>query len=279
MSNAVRSLLIKVGAISTLMFIGLTLAPSAQAESTLDKINRTGVFLAGVRYDFPPVGTVDDAGKPTGFGPALAKIFADKLGAKVQYVQVTSKSRIPLLQNGSIDADIGPTTPTVDRNKVVDFTIPYVWDGDSLIVYKGASLNIKDYAPPKKIATTQGSLFGTLVKELVPNAELVLFQEFPDTLVALINHKVDAVATNHFNAVTFVKKYPQLVVGNDYFQDPWAIGIRQDDTKWRNFLNFTMQEMWKSGEYQKLYAQYFGELPAFHMWSEFRLQPGIGGVD
>jgi len=150
MSKAVRSLLIKVGAIATLMFIGLTLAPSAQAENTLDKIHRTGVFLAGVRYDFPPVGTVDDAGKPTGFGPALAKSFADKLGVKVQYVQVTSKSRIPLLLNGSIDADIGPTTPTVERNKVVDFTIPYVWDGDSLIVYKGASLNITDYAPPQE---------------------------------------------------------------------------------------------------------------------------------
>lgn len=279
MSKAVRSLLHDIGAVVVLMVIGLVLAASAQAESTFDKIKRTGVFLAGVRYDFPPVGSVDNAGKPTGFGPALAKIFAEKLGVKVEYVQVTSKTRIPLLQNGSIDADIGPTTPTVERNQVVDFTIPYVWDGASFLVHKGASVNIKDYAPPKKIATTQGSLFVNYVKELVPNADFVLFQEYPDALVALVNHKVDAVATNHFSAVAFTKKYPELVVGNDYFKDPWAIGIRQDDTKWRNFLNFTMQEMWKSGEYQKLYAQYFDEAPAFHMWSEFRLQPGIGGVD
>jgi len=279
MLKVTRSLLLCIGVFAPLICVSFAPIASAQTESTLDKIKRTGVFLAGIRYDYPPVGSVDDAGKPTGFGPALAKIFADKLGVKVQYVQVTSKTRIPLLQNGSIDADIGPTTPTVERNQVVDFTIPYVWDGASFVVRKGSSVNIKDYGPPKKIATVQGSQFVNYVKELVPNAEFVIFQEYPEALTALNNHKVDAVATNHFSGVTYTKKYPDLVVGNDYFKDPWAIGIRQDDTKWRNFLNFTMQEMWKSGEYQKLFAQYFDEAPAFHMWSEFRLQPGIGGVD
>lgn len=257
----------------------MALSTAARAESTLDKIKRTGVFLAGVRYDFPPVGSVNDAGQPVGFGPALAKEFANKLGVKVNYVQVTSNTRIPLLLNGSIDADIGPTTPTVERSRVVAFTIPYVWDGASFVTHKGSSLDIKDYGPPKKVATTQGSLFVDYVKELVPNVNFVIFQEYPDAVAALLNHKVDAVATNHFSAVAFAKRYPQLVVGNDYFKDPWAIGIRQDDTKWRNFLNFTMQEMWKSGTYQKLYAKYFGEPPAFHMWSEYRLQPGIGGSD
>ena len=279
MSQATRRVFQHLSGILYMTLMCCALAAPVSAENTLDKIKRTGVFLAGVRYDFPPVGSVDNSGTPVGFGPALAKIFADKLGVKVEYVQVTSKTRIPLLQNGSIDADIGPTTPTVERNMVVDFTIPYVWDGASFLVLKGESRDIKDYGPPKKIATTQGSQFVNYVKELVPNADFVFFQEYPDAVTALMNGKVAAVATNHFSASVFASKHPELVVGNDYFKDPWAIGVRQDDSKWRNFLNFTMQEMWKTGEYQKLYEQFFGEAPAFHMWSEFRLQPGIGGVD
>ena len=49
-----------------------TIAAYAQLE-TLDKIKRTGVFTAGVRADFPPIGSVDDKGEPIGFGPGLSR--------------------------------------------------------------------------------------------------------------------------------------------------------------------------------------------------------------
>ena len=253
-------------------------APAAaqQPQSTLDKIKASGKFLAGVRFDFPPIGSVDNAGKPIGFGPELAKLFADKLGVQVEYVQVTSKNRFPLLQNGSIDADIGPTTPTVKREEVVDFSIPYVWDGVSLLVKKGGSRNVKDYGPPKKIACTQGSFIIDLIKAELPNAEFVLFQEYPDAVVALQNNKVDAVGVNTFNGVAFTKKNPNLEVTEDFVVDPWAIGVRENDSKWRDFINLTMQELWQEGKYQALYETHFGARPKFKMWSEFRLQPGVG---
>src|SRR4051794_38673525 len=122
-----------------------TICANAQTESTFDKIKRTGVFTAGVRADFPPIGSVDDSGNPVGFGPELAKIFADKMGVKVKYVFVSSPNRIPLIQNGCIDADIGLTTPSKSRNELIDFTTPYIWDSIVLLVKKGASKNIKDY--------------------------------------------------------------------------------------------------------------------------------------
>lgn len=253
-----------------------TVSTAQQPQSTLDKVKSSGKFLAGVRFDFPPVGSVDNSGKPIGFGPELAKLFADKLGVQVEYVQVTSKNRFPLLQSGGIDADIGPTTPTVKREEVVDFSIPYVWDGVSLLIKKGGSRNVKDYGPPKKVAFTQGSFIIDLVKAEVPNVEMVLFQEYPDAVVALQNGKVDAVGVNTFNGIAFTKKNPSLETGEDFVVDPWAIGLRENDSKWRDFINITMQELWQQGTYQTLYEKHFGDKPKFKMWSEFRLQPGIG---
>src|SRR5215212_3869134 len=120
-----------------LLLVGPLLSGAA-AESVFDKIKRTGTFTAGVRADFAPIGSVDDSGNPIGFGPELAKIFSDKMGVKVRYVIVTSASRIPLVQNGGIDADIGLTTPTKQRNEQVDFTTPYIWDSIAMLVKKGA---------------------------------------------------------------------------------------------------------------------------------------------
>src|SRR5262249_47047984 len=105
--------------------VGLS-AERSSAETTLEKIKRTGVFLAGVRPDYAPFGSLDNNGEPVGFGPELSKIFADKLGVQVKYVLVSSATRIPMIQNGTIDADVGLTTPTKQRNEQIDFTTPYV---------------------------------------------------------------------------------------------------------------------------------------------------------
>jgi len=269
-----------IARLAALLPVPPALASTARAQpapqGTLDKIKATGRFLAGVRFDFPPVGSVDTAGNPVGFGPDLAKLFAEKLSTRVQYVQVTSRNRFVLLQNGGIDADIGPTTPTVKREEVVDFSIPYVWDSVSLIVKKGASPNVRDYGPPRRIATTQGSLIVDYIKMEVSNAQFTLFQEYPEAVSALLNGRVDAVGANTVSATAFVARSPQLELGTPFFHDPFAISVRENDSKWRDFVNVTMQELWLKGTYQALYEKHFGAPPTWKMWSEFRLQPGIG---
>jgi polar amino acid transport system substrate-binding protein len=67
-----------------------------------------------------------------------------------------------------------------------------------------------------------------------------------------------------------------LAVGESFFDDPQAVMIRQNDSKWRNYLNWTIQELWKEGEYQKAYERNFGYPPSFTLWSASGLQPGIG---
>jgi polar amino acid transport system substrate-binding protein len=252
------------------------MSASAQTESIFDKIKRTGVFTAGVRADFPPIGSVDDKGSPIGFGPELSKIFADKMGVQVKYVFVSSPNRIPLIQNGGIDADVGLTTPTKARNELIDFTTPYIWDSIVLLVKKGSSLKVKDYAPPKKISLTQGSSIIDYVKEHVPNAQFVMFQETGHAAAAVLEGKVDAWATDGYAARAISKEHPEFVTGETFALDPMSIGVRQNDSKWLNWLNFTMQEMWQTGEYQALFVKHFGEKPEWQIWSHYRLQPGIG---
>jgi len=261
----------------------MTLVPSpaqtqtqatCDCKSTLDKIKEAGVFKAGIRFDSPPMGYVDGSGKPAGFGADVAAEFAKRLGVKVEYVEGTSRTRIPLLLNGSFDAEIGTTSPTVEREKVVDFTIPYFWDSGAILVRKGDSINPKDYGAPKKIAVTQGSFFIDLYKAIRPDAQFTVFQEYTDSVAALQQKRVDAVLINRSNAVDFAKQQSNLVVGGDFVGVPVGIAVRQNDSKWRNWINLTLQQMWKDGTYKKLYVKHYGEEPKFYMWSPNQLQPG-----
>ena len=190
------------------------------AGDTLAKVKAAGTLLAGVRNDFPPIGSIDTSGKPVGFGPDLAEAFAKKLGVKAEFVPTTSRTRIPLLQNGSIDCEFGITTPTVERENTVDFSIPYVWDAVSIIIKEGASKSVKDYAPPKKVATTQGSYIIELFKQHIANPEIVLFQEYPDAVQALRNGKVDGVGVNRASSVAYVRKGSGLANVGGYGERP-----------------------------------------------------------
>lgn len=274
----IRQTLARVFHVSiTMAVVGLSmaLAGTAVAEDTIEKMKQAGVMKVGVRFDAPPMGTVDNGGKPVGFSVDLGNMIAEKLGVKAEFVQATPKSRIQLLLNGNIDLQIDTLTPTRERNEIVDFTIPFAWDGGVLVVRKGDSLDVKSYGPPKKLAGLQGNYWVKVVQQTVPNAQFTMFQEFPDTFVALMNKKVDGVAINKVLAVAVVKQHPELTMSNNFYEDPWAIAVRQNDSKWRNFLNFYLQELWCKGTYQALYAKWFGEAPKFHLWSEARLQPGI----
>ena len=114
---------------------------TALAESTLDKVKKTGEMLAGVRADNPPMAFRDEKGEWTGFAVDLAQAVAGKLGVKAVFVPTTAQTRTPLLTSGRIDAEFGSTTPTKQREEVVDFTIIYNWDTVVPLVRKGESKN------------------------------------------------------------------------------------------------------------------------------------------
>lgn len=250
-------------------------AQACECKSTYDRIVESGVFKAGIRYDYPPVGYLDTNGKAAGFGPDLATEFAKRLNVKVDLIENTSRTRIPLLLNGTIDAEIGPTSPTVEREKVVDFTIPYMWDSGAVLVRKGDSIEPADYGAPKKVGVTQGSFFVDLYKAVRPDANFTTFQEYTDAATALVQRRVDAVLINRSNALSFAKSLPNIEVGKSFVQLPLGITLRQNDSKWRNWMNWTLQRMWKDGTYQALYRKNFGEDPPFYMWSPSQLQPGL----
>lgn len=271
-----RRSLLKVVVPATLAMAAGVSVPAPAAASTLEKVKSAKKILIGVRNDFPPVGSIDASGNPVGFGPDLGRALAAKLGVSAEFVAVTSRTRIALLEQGAIDIEIGVTTPTAEREKVVDFTIPYIWDSVNLLIRKGSATQLSDYGPPKKIATTQGSYVVTLLKERVPNLNLVLFQEFPEAVLALQNGRVDAVGINRASAVAFLKQDPnRLALSEDFVKDPWAIMVRKNDSDWRTAINHALQQTWVEGTYQALFQKHFGGEPNFYMWSPYMMQPGL----
>ncbi len=268
--------LARTATVLVLAGIAMASAASAQADQTLDTVLKRGKLIAGITYDSPPSGYLDAQGNVLGYCADVARYIAKRLGVSLEFVQITASSRVPLLRTGRIDAEIAITTPNKVRNEVVDFTYTYISDNGVLLVREGQSTKLEDYySPSKMIGSTQGNGFVANWKIQHPDAQFKLYPEESSVIVAVKKGDVDAVLTNEFSAYRFAQQSGGLAVTTPWATSPDSIMVRQDESKWRNWLNWALQRMWLEGTLQKLYKKWYGIEVNFRMGDAGEIQPRV----
>lgn len=246
---------IGIAVVAFLFFTSLGLAQ----ESMFDVVKKRGKLIAGTKYDFPPAGYVDKEGKVVGFDVDILKYIANKLGVELEIKQVTSKTRIPMLVNGNIDMVAAVMNATKKRAEVIDFSIPYYKGGRTILVRKDSGItSIADLESPRKTGSTQGSADAIAFLKLQPKGEVVYFQEHTMAVLALKINKLDAVTTTDVTLHRLNKgDQNYVVIQPTYDPDPWHLGVRHNDSKWRLFLDTTLMEMYANGTLAKLHEKHF----------------------
>ena len=246
-----------------LLVLALAAIPfTAQAQGTLAKIKERGKLIAGVKLDTPPFGTLDDKNEPAGFDIDLVRRIAARIGVPVELVKVTSATRIPLLVSGNVDLVAASMTHTRERDKTIDFSITYYTGGQSLMVPKASTVaGVKDLGG-KQVAVQQGTTLEKNIAALAPTAKVVAFRDYTAAWLALAQGRVDAF-TGSLNILQgFLKDNPNFkIVGDMFSVEPFGVGVRQGDSELRDEINFTIQDLWTSGEYTTLYRTWFNAEP------------------
>ncbi|TCT00489.1 extracellular solute-binding protein (family 3) [Aquabacter spiritensis] len=98
---------------------------SAAAADALADIEKAKVIRIAVPQDFAPFGSVGPDLQPRGYDIDMANYIGKQLGVKVQLVPVTSANRIAYLQTHKVDLVISSLGKNPEREKVIDFSIPY----------------------------------------------------------------------------------------------------------------------------------------------------------
>jgi ABC-type amino acid transport substrate-binding protein len=235
---------------------------NAQTQDTVAQIKSRGKLLAGVKFDTPPFGFLNDKNEPVGFDLDIVRKVAEHIGVPVEFVKVTSPTRIPLLISGNVDLSAASMTHTQERDKTIDFSITYYTGAQSLIVPKNSSIHsIKDLAG-KQVSVQQGTTLEKNIAQAAPNAKIVAFKDYNSAWLALVQGRVDAL-TGSLNILQgFSKDNADFIILPDRFSvEPFGIGVRQSDSSLRDAVNFALQAMWTSGEYATLYKKWFGVEP------------------
>jgi len=112
------------------------------------------------------------------------------------------------------------------------------------------------------VSSVQGSTSEQNIKSKAPQAQVLLFDTYTTAGEALRDGRVDAESTDNVILLGLVDKNPDAfkLVGAPFTQEPYGIGLKKADTVFRNFVNDTLAEAEKNGDWQKAYAATAGKV-------------------
>ena len=240
------------------------LAQAQAAKPMIDEVKERGVLRAGVKNDAPYLGFVDDRGNLAGFEIDLVTDLAKRLGVKVEFEPVKASNRVQLLQQKRIDLIIATVSHYRSRDKVVDFSIPYLYTPQTLLVRKDSGIKTMADLAGKRVGVDAGSGAVKKVPEAQPKAIVQAFQGWPEAFFALERGTVDAVATDNILlaglrvAAPNPDDYVLLTKGGFYSGGYYAVALRENDSKSRDAINFLLQDQWKDGTWKRLFEKWLG---------------------
>jgi len=167
-------------------------------------IQQRGYLTIAVKDNLRPLGFKDATGKLQGLEIDLAQRLAQDLLGKADAVKlqpVANRDRMSMVMDHQVDLAIARVTATESRSRIVNFSLPYYYDGTTLIT--------KDITPPQKIAVLRGSTTIAVVKYYFPRAKLVGVDSYSQALTLLEANTADAFAADASVLSGWVQEYPQ----------------------------------------------------------------------
>ena len=233
---------------------------AARADGTLEAVKKRGTLRVGVTQAPPWFSKDPKSGQwSSGLGVFFGKAMADKLGVKMETVEVSWGNSIAALQADKIDI-MFMIDATPERKQAVDFPeTPLLWYAlaaltrDDLAVKTWEDLNNAGV----KIAVPQASSMDRFVTTHTAKADI---QRFPDNAAAIAafqSGRVDAVVLFHPPLLAARQKLGKgkLVVPTPAQWQASSTALRKGDTEFATWVNQQLAENYKSGQTEKWYEQ------------------------
>lgn len=264
MKRVYRSLLMSI-MLSLVFLLGACGAKNMSEKNVLDDIKKSEKMVWGVKYDTKLFGLMNiEKREVEGFDIDIAKEVTKRLlgsADKAEFVEVTSKTRIPLLKNGNIDAIIATMTISEERKKQVDFSDVYFDAGQSLLVPKGSDVkSVDDLTKGKIVLAVKGSTSAINIKEKAPEATVLELENYAEAFTALQSNQGDAMTTDNSILLGMASENPDYeLAGGNFTDEPYGIAFNKGQEDLVKQVNSILSDMKKDGTYDKIYKKWIKE--------------------
>jgi len=242
--------IIRRTALGLLSAAALVTSGLAQAETTLERIQKQGFIRIGFANE-APYSFATAEGKLTGESPAVFRHVMAKLGVKeVDGVLTEWGSLIPGLRAGRFDAIVASMYITPARCQQIIFANPTYGIGEALVVKKGNPDGVSNYADAvakdKKIAFVAGTAeieHGRLAG--MKRDQEVTVPDFAAAVANVKSGRASAAAFTSLTALDLASKDDSIERAKPFtfthngkiYKGEGSFGFRQEDSSLRDAVN------------------------------------------
>lgn len=212
------------------------------------------VYVIGTNAEYPPFESLQN-GKIVGLDADIIEAVAEKLGIKYEWLDTTFDGLIPALQAKKMDVVIAGMSITTEREKAVNFSIPYLTSKVAFVVNKEKPYQTLEELKGKKFGAELGTTKEAAARK-IEGAEVTPFSSSTGALMALKSGKIDAIVLDESVALNFIETNSELMIGVILEGEPKAIAFNKDDNELKEKFNEVLQELLNDGTIQKLREKY-----------------------
>ena len=226
---------------------------------------KPGVLSVGMEIGYPPMEYMDVDGKtPIGFDVSMAEAIADKLGLKVEFVDVAWDGIFAGVETKKYDCIMSSVTITDARLKAHNFSMPYIQNTLAIVLLKNSPLKIS--TPQElsglRVAYQEETTSKFYMEELAEKG--LKFDPFEyDKVMRCFNelelNRVDAIMTDLLVAYEYVAKpnSPFVIVWKGG-EEEFGICMRKGNDALTTAINNALDELFEDGTMLKISNDIFG---------------------
>ncbi|SJZ55441.1 basic amino acid ABC transporter substrate-binding protein [Garciella nitratireducens] len=236
---------------------------SVQEKEEQKSETNTKTITVATSADFPPFEyheVIEGKDTITGFDIELIQEIGKKLGMKIKIEDMSFDGVIPAVESGKVDLGISGISYKEERAKKVDFSDPYYYSAQTILVKKDAkeikTMNeLKGKVVGSQLATTSDDIISSF-----DGIQIKKYKKVNDAILDLNNDRIDAVIVEDAIASEFIKDYKELKIvipdGLNTEKVPMVIAFPKGEEKLVHDVNEVLQMLKDSGKLNQLIEKY-----------------------
>jgi polar amino acid transport system substrate-binding protein len=234
-----------------------------------------GVLKMGTCATIEPF-SFQSNGMLTGLDIELSQLIGERLGKKIEIVDMNFEGLIPALQSGKIDFALSNFNVTDERKKLVLFSLPYIENDISALVRRapapdsgnaripaakqsetaksssvklGSVADLKD----KRIGVLLGSIHDTYAIKTYPHATVLQYKTPSDLVLAVKSGKVDAAFYTYETLLDILRNDSELAfLGKPLFTVPIGVGFNKNNNQLPEEFNRFLRRIKENGVFKDM---------------------------
>ena len=198
--------------IALLLVLTLTAASGlAMAEDLLAKIQERGYIVIASEEDWAPYTYHDENNELVGYDVEIGKAIAAYLGVEARFEPAEWDAILAGVDSGRFDIACNGVSYTEERAKKYNFSTPYLYTPSVLVVREdNETIQTVEDLQGKKTANTISSIYAGIAEEY--GAEVVGVNTLTDTMMQVIQGRVDATINAQVSVEDYLKEHPEAPV-------------------------------------------------------------------